>query len=105
MAQHVTHTPDHVHVVHRNWTPAHITYSLLDIIEVFLALRLVLKLFGANTGSAIVQFLYGVTQPLVAPFAGIFPAPENIFFEWGTVVAMLAYAILVYLIVRLLNWD
>ena len=105
MTEHVTHTPDHIHVVHRTWSPSHIVYGVLDIIEVLLALRLVFKLLGANTANALVQFLYNLTAPLVAPFVGIFPAPQGVFFEWGTVIAMLAYTILAYLIVRILDLE
>ncbi len=108
MAEHVVHTTEHEgghvrHVVHI-LTAGSIVYSILDLIEVLLALRLVLKLFGANTGNAIVSVFYSATGPLVAPFVSMFPNANTVF-EWGTVISMLAYAILAYLIVRLFSLE
>lgn len=41
------------------------------IIETGLLLRLILKLFGASTGSGFVNFIYKATNFLVKPFVGI----------------------------------
>ena len=38
--------------------------------------RFVLKFFGASTIAPFVQWLYGVTDSLMEPFAGIFPTPS-----------------------------
>lgn len=45
---------------------------LFGILFVLLAIRIVLLLLVANQTNAIVDFVYGVTEPAVAPFRGIF---------------------------------
>ena len=45
---------------------------LFGILAVLLALRIVFLLLVANESNAIVDFIYGVTEPFVAPFRGIF---------------------------------
>jgi len=75
---------------------------LLTVVETLLLFRFVFKLFGANSGNGFVSFIYDLTAPLTAPFRGIFatPADNGAILESATVVAMIAYAILAYLIVR-----
>ncbi len=82
-----------------------VVYYLLNIVEALLLLRLVLKLFGANTASAFVNGIYTITDPLVAPFVGIFHTPtvSGAFVEWSTIVAMIVYALIAYAIVQLLR--
>lgn len=78
---------------------------ILDIAEIVLVLRFVFKLLGANPGSSFVNFLYGVSDPLVAPFRGIFQStPVEIgVAEWSSLVAMLSYALIAYIFLRLLR--
>ena len=45
---------------------------LFGILFVLIALRVLLLLLVANQSNAIVDFIYGVTEPFVAPFRGIF---------------------------------
>lgn len=44
---------------------------LFGILFVLIALRVLLLLVVANQSNAIVDFIYGVTEPFVAPFRGI----------------------------------
>lgn len=46
------------------------------ILAVLLGLRILLLLLVANQGNAIVDFVFGVTEPFVAPFRGIFQFNE-----------------------------
>jgi uncharacterized protein YggT (Ycf19 family) len=67
-------------VVARNdavWAVTRIVTLLFTVLEVLLLLRFVLKLFGANANQALVSGLYGITEPLVRPFQGIFPEPSG----------------------------
>jgi uncharacterized protein YggT (Ycf19 family) len=67
-------------VVARNdavWTVTRVVTLLFTVLEVLLLLRFVLKLFGANSNQALVAALYGITDPLVRPFQGIFPQPAG----------------------------
>jgi uncharacterized protein YggT (Ycf19 family) len=82
-------------------------WLLLGIVEVVLAFRFVLKLFGANPNSGFVEFVYAITGPLTAPFRGIFSSPTaqgdvtTSVFETSTVVAIIVYAIIAWGITKL----
>jgi hypothetical protein len=77
-----------------------VIYVIFGILEALLAFRLVFKLLGANPNSGFVAFIYGLTQPLVAPFYGIFPqatttgVTTTATFEPATLIAMLVYALI-----------
>ena len=45
----------------------------VGIVEVGLLLRIVLLLLAANPTAGFSSWVYGLTAPLVAPFAGVFP--------------------------------
>lgn len=51
---------------------ANIFYTITGILASLLALRFVLLLAGANPNNGFVEFIYGLTSPLVAPFQSIF---------------------------------
>ncbi len=86
-------------------TPFSLVNLLIDLVEALLALRFVFKFLSANAAHWFVNALYGVSEPLVRPFQGIFPNTSigGLFFEWGTLLAMVAYALLALIVVRLLN--
>ncbi len=49
-----------------------IVVLIFGIIQVLIGLRIVLLLLNAREGNDIVQFILNASQPLVAPFIGIF---------------------------------
>src|SRR5256886_9065271 len=57
------------------WAVTRVVTLLFTVLEVLLLLRFVLKLMGANANQPLVSGLYGITEPLVRPFQGIFPEP------------------------------
>ena len=59
------------------WTVTSVVTLLFTVLEVLLLLRFILKIAGANANQALVSALYGVTEPLVRPFQGIFPEPSG----------------------------
>jgi len=59
------------------WTVTRVVSLLFTVLEVLLLLRFVLKLLGANANQPLVSGLYGITEPLVRPFQGIFPEPAG----------------------------
>jgi len=59
------------------WTVTSVVTLFFTVLEVILLLRFVFKLAGANANQALVSALYGVTEPLVRPFQGIFPEPAG----------------------------
>lgn len=78
----------------------------LAIVEGFLGLRFLFKLFGANAGNGFVSWVYDMSAALLEPFRGIFPARvfENQYvLEFSTLFAMLMYALLALLIIALVN--
>lgn len=76
------------------------------IVEGFLGLRLLLKLFGANPNNAFVSWIFDMSSVLLQPFRGIFPTKvfENRYvLEFSTVFAMLMYSILALVLVAVVN--
>jgi YggT family protein len=82
-----------------------IIYFLFGLLELALALRVVLHLLGANAGNPFADLVYGITQPFIALFANLFANPTlsgNNVLEMTTIAAMVVYAILAWIIGRLL---
>lgn len=82
-------------------------YFLLGLLEILLALRFIFRLFDAGSGSTLVDFIYTVTNPLVAPFNGVFndqALNRGNVLEVSTLLAMLIYALVGWGIVRLLHF-
>lgn len=83
-----------------------LVYFIGGLVEALLALRFVFQLLGANRGSQFVDFTYDLSQPLVAPFFGMFgsaPAFGIGRIEVETLVALLVYAFVTYLVARLIS--
>ena len=59
------------------WTVTSVVTLFFTVLEVVLLLRFLLKLMGANAQQPLVSALYGITEPLVRPFQGIFPEPSG----------------------------
>lgn len=81
-------------------------YGLFSLVEGFLGLRFILKLFGANPDNGFVSWLYEMSGVLLDPFRGIFPTTvyKNSFVvEFSTLFAMVIYAIVAILILALLD--
>ena len=79
-----------------------ITSAILAV----LAIRFVFVLLGANPANGIANFVYNVSEPLVAPFFNLFNyefVNGTARFEGFTLVAMLIYALIGYGIARLLT--
>ena len=59
------------------WTVTSVVTLFFTVLEVVLLLRFLFKLMGANAQQPLVSALYGITEPLVRPFQGIFPEPSG----------------------------
>ena len=80
-----------------------VVWYIVGIIIGLLALRLVLQLLGANEGNAFVDLVYGLSGIFAAPFFGMFsyePSYGVSYFEVGTFVAMIVYALIGWAIAR-----
>lgn len=76
---------------------AQVVYFIGGTIMTLLAIRFLLSLFGANTANEIVHFVFAVTQPLVAPFFGLFNTNVQTIvgrFEYETLLAIVGYGLL-----------
>ena len=74
--------------------------------ETILALRFVLKMFGANPENLFASFVFALTDILLAPFTGIVPPISihpNQAFEIATLIAMAVYFMLFYALKRFLR--
>jgi hypothetical protein len=72
------------------------------VLEVAFAFRVGLKLIAANPTSPFANFIYGMTELFLAPFAGltVSPAAEGAVLEIPALIGMAAYAVLYWLILR-----
>jgi hypothetical protein len=78
-------------------------WLLAGLLEAALALRVLLKLIGANAANPFAHLLYGVTGVFLVPFVGLTgtPASNGLVLEISTVIAMIVYALLAWVIERL----
>lgn len=90
-------------------TVEQVIYFLFGTLEVLLVFRLIFKLAGASFGSTFVQMIYGLTGIFIWPFEGIFRRglsqglETTSVLEPSTIVAIIAYAILAWGIVKLVR--
>ncbi len=80
-------------------------YFIFGVISVLILMRFVLLLLGASQASSFVQLIYGVSQPFVAPFLGIFgePAFNASVVEWASLIGVMVYMLIAYGISRLVE--
>ncbi len=83
---------------------AQLVWLFFIILEVLLALRIGLKLIGANPGSFFTALVYAVTDIFLFPFAGIVASPSigNMVIEISTFIAMVVYILIGWVIDRLI---
>jgi YggT family protein len=83
-------------------------YWLGGLLEILLGLRFLLRLFGANPQNEFALLINNLSNPFVAPFSTLFISPTseggaNIF-DVNIVIAIIAYALLSYLVVSLVRF-
>jgi YGGT family len=93
-------------------TPVTIARRLIDtlfgILELLLVVRILLLALGANTGNALVDGIYTITDPFVLPFVGVFsinhvhPVGQSVI-DVAAIVAMVGWAILALIIDAILR--
>jgi uncharacterized protein YggT (Ycf19 family) len=79
-----------------------LVWLLFGILEALIALRIGLKLIGANASSPIAGFIYGVTSLFLAPFEGLTGTPSagGFVLEISSVIAMLVYALIAWALAK-----
>ncbi|MDP9222446.1 MAG: YggT family protein [Actinomycetota bacterium] len=81
---------------------------LFGILIVLIALRFLLLALGANTGNALVDFIYNVSEPFVAVFRGVFsfdrisPVGRSVI-DVAALVAIVGYALLAIVMIAILR--
>lgn len=79
-------------------------YLLFGIVAALLITRFALLALGANADASFAQFIDNVSDPLVAPFTGLFSTTQDgsSVFEPASLVALAVYAVAAWVIGRLL---
>ncbi|MHB8631663.1 MAG: YggT family protein [Candidatus Limnocylindria bacterium] len=86
------------------WTVTRVIMLLFTVLEVLLLIRFGLKALGANPQQPLVTALYGITEPLVRPFQGIWP-PTNtpIVFDLPALLAIVFMFLIAALVIALVR--
>ena len=81
-----------------------VVLTFLGILEIGLGLRFGLKLIAANAAAGFADFIYGITQPFVAPFQALVGTPTSggTVLEVTTLIAMAVYALGVWILLQLI---
>ncbi|MGH7157337.1 MAG: YggT family protein [Candidatus Saccharimonadales bacterium] len=82
----------------------------VNLAEILLTLRVVLKFFFTNAGGGFVHWAFSTTDVLLAPFRGVFPhttaTPGNWYVDWVALFAMAVYMAAGYLLYNIaLLWT
>ncbi|MDO9556691.1 MAG: YggT family protein [Coriobacteriia bacterium] len=82
-----------------------VVWFIFGFIEILIAIRFVLKMFGANSAAGFAKLVYGVSDILMAPFSTLFSTQrvEGAVFEWSALVAIAIYALIAWGIVALIR--
>ncbi len=78
---------------------------VFSVIEVFIGIRFVLLLLGANAEAGFVKMVYGVSGVFMAPFFTIFNTQkvDGAVFEWSALVAIAVYALIAWGLTELIH--
>ena len=103
--QQVSTTQQETGAGHRLFTfqATQLIWLFLGLLESLFALRLLLKLLAANPANPFAVLLYSFTGVFLVPFAGLIgtPAVGSMQLEISTVIAMVVYALLGWLLERI----
>lgn len=83
-----------------------IIWLIIGTLMGLLALRFLLRLLGANPNNGFADFIYSISQPFAAPFFGLFNYTADLGqgrFEFETLVAILVYALLGWLLSKIVT--
>src|SRR5690348_964424 len=86
------------------WTASRVIALVFTVLEVLLLVRFTLKLLGANADQPLASAIYGTTEPLVAPFRGMFAQPAGTpVVEVATLLSVLFFILVAALIVAIVR--
>lgn len=89
-------------------TARRIVGLLFGILIGLIAIRIVLLALGANEGNALVDSIYAITEPFVAPFRGVFSMNEvrptgNSAIDIAALVAIVGWSLIALVIMAVLR--
>lgn len=81
---------------------------VFGVMVALIALRILLLALGANEGNALVDGIYGISEPLVAPFRGVFSLDEvrptgSSVLDIAALVAIVGWSLIALLIIVILR--
>ncbi|MEP7290432.1 MAG: hypothetical protein ABI835_01560 [Chloroflexota bacterium] len=78
-------------------------WLLFGILDALIVVRIALKLIAANPGSDFARLIYGFTDIFLAPFTNLVASPVvgNGVFEIPSIIALIVYTLIAWVIVRL----
>lgn len=76
-----------------------VIYTIVNTVNIFLAIRFVLALLGANPDNAFAAFIYTITAPFALPFQGLFGPDSGPAFGVNVIEAELLVAIAFYYLI------
>lgn len=81
-----------------------LVWLLLGLVNGLIGLRVLLKLIGANPASPFAALIYRLTDVFLWPFFGLTAVPQfnNFVLEIPSIIAMLVYALLAWVLVKVL---
>jgi uncharacterized protein YggT (Ycf19 family) len=81
-----------------------VVWLLGSILQAAIGMRILLKLMAANPDAGFARFVYALTEPFLWAFFGLLPTPgaNGAVLEISSLVAMLVYGFLTWLVVRLI---
>jgi YggT family protein len=79
-------------------------WLLFTVLEILLGLRVILRLIAADPSNSFANFIYHLSNPFLQPFFGLTNnlVVESVVLEVPSIIAMFAYALLGWLIIRVI---
>jgi len=106
-SEYVEHVVDDAAAAQRSFTYqiTALLWLMFGALEGLLGLRLILKLLASNPSNPFAQLVYGLSDLFVWPFIGltVTPSAAGIVVEIHTIIAMVVYAILAWLVISLVR--
>lgn len=103
---HEEHVVQNVNLEYREtiYKVSQIIWLLFGGLEALIGIRVILMLIGANPANGFTAFVYQLTQLFLWPFQSLIANPtfQNMTLEVTSIIAMIVYALLGWLIVRMI---
>ena len=103
--QHQTHVVEDMNAEQRVSVGrfAQLIWLLFGVLEALIGIRIILKLLAANPANPFAHLVYKLTDVFLWPFVGLTVTPQldGAVFEISAVIAVFAYALLGWVLVRL----